>query len=389
MFSTFSREPGAGSLPTDSSDSAQSVMSKSSRTVRRSSKRGKLTAYSMWLPSSETCGSSFALAQVNAIGALRIWLREAFPANPSPSQENARGVPTPAIFGLSSPKWCGKFDPDTCSLRTCQDSLPGMEDATSGASLVTWPRSGTVSDGVCWELTMSVPRTGARGSGYWPSPRGSDGEKGGPNQRGSKGDRMLPSAVMWLTPSVEDAGRQGKAENWRQYEEGGRTTQARLRNQVMWPTPQAEDSHHGGRSMSPRGVQKRLTEGRQLDLGQTVALRGGPLTRQTYPTPKGSPSGPDYARTNRPESGGDDLATAIARKTYPTPRASDGPPRSSHNRTWSTTDKNLHTVVAKPEGGQLNPEWVEWLMGWPIGWTALEPLAMDRYQRWLRLHGNY
>lgn len=24
----------------------------------------------------------------------------------------------------------------------------------------------------------------------------------------------------------------------------------------------------------------------------------------------------------------------------------------------------------------------EWMMAWPIGWTALEPLAMDRYQQW-------
>lgn len=29
----------------------------------------------------------------------------------------------------------------------------------------------------------------------WPTPRASDGEKGGPNQRGSKGDLTLPSAV--------------------------------------------------------------------------------------------------------------------------------------------------------------------------------------------------
>ena len=26
------------------------------------------------------------------------------------------------------------------------------------------------------------------------------------------------------------------------------------------------------------------------------------------------------------------------------------------------------------DGGKLNPDWVEWLMGWPIGWTALKPL---------------
>ena len=27
-------------------------------------------------------------------------------------------------------------------------------------------------------------------------------------------------------------------------------------------------------------------------------------------------------------------------------------------------------------GGQLNPTWVEWLMGFPLGWTALEPSEM-------------
>ncbi len=39
-------------------------------------------------------------------------------------------------------------------------------------------------------------------------------------------------------------------------------------------------------------------------------------------------------------------------------------------------------------GGRLNPAWVEWLMGWPIGWTDLKPLAMDRFQQWLSLHGK-
>jgi len=34
-------------------------------------------------------------------------------------------------------------------------------------------------------------------------------------------------------------------------------------------------------------------------------------------------------------------------------------------------------------GGQLNPDWVEWLMGWPIGWTDLEPLPMESFIDWL------
>jgi len=28
----------------------------------------------------------------------------------------------------------------------------------------------------------------------------------------------------------------------------------------------------------------------------------------------------------------------------------------------------------EPSGGQLNPDWVEWLMNWPIKWTSLEPM---------------
>ena len=41
---------------------------------------------------------------------------------------------------------------------------------------------------------------------------------------------------------------------------------------------------------------------------------------------------------------------------------------------------NLGTQV----GGRLNPTWAEWLMGWPVGWTALEPLATDSFRSWLR-----
>lgn len=49
---------------------------------------------------------------------------------------------------------------------------------------------------------------------------------------------------------------------------------------------------------------------------------------------------------------------------WPTPRAQSangsGPSRIGHKA-------DLQTVV----GGPLNPEWVEWLMGFPIGWTEL------------------
>jgi hypothetical protein len=53
------------------------------------------------------------------------------------------------------------------------------------------------------------------------------------------------------------------------------------------------------------------------------------------------------------------------------------------------------TLAASANGGPtirqmpLNPAWVEWLMGWPLGWTDLKPLETDKFQQWLRQHGKY
>jgi len=40
-----------------------------------------------------------------------------------------------------------------------------------------------------------------------------------------------------------------------------------------------------------------------------------------------------------------------------------------------------------PNGGKLNPMWVEWLMGWPLGWTDLRVSAMDKFRQWCDSHG--
>ena len=49
---------------------------------------------------------------------------------------------------------------------------------------------------------------------------------------------------------------------------------------------------------------------------------------------------------------------------------------------------HLDVVQLTDTGFRLNPDWVEWLMGWPIGWTDLRPLAMDRFQQWRDSHGR-
>ncbi len=44
-------------------------------------------------------------------------------------------------------------------------------------------------------------------------------------------------------------------------------------------------------------------------------------------------------------------------------------------REWTAEDPEIGAI---PPGGSLNPTWVEWLMGWPLGWTDLRPSATGR-----------
>lgn len=48
------------------------------------------------------------------------------------------------------------------------------------------------------------------------------------------------------------------------------------------------------------------------------------------------------------------------------------------------TRSNLEEEVAvvQGNGGYLNPDWVEWLMGWPIGWTRGGELSPQEFQEW-------
>lgn len=43
----------------------------------------------------------------------------------------------------------------------------------------------------------------------------------------------------------------------------------------------------------------------------------------------------------------------------------------------------------KSLGGKLSPNWIEWLMGWPIGWTGLQRLETARFRWWQRSHGTH
>jgi hypothetical protein len=67
----------------------------------------------------------------------------------------------------------------------------------------------------------------------------------------------------------------------------------------------------------------------------------------------------------------------------PTPTAQD----AKNNGAPSQMERNTKPLNAEI-GGALNPTWVEWLMGWPLGWTDCDVSATDKYRQWRRSHGK-
>jgi hypothetical protein len=75
---------------------------------------------------------------------------------------------------------------------------------------------------------------------------------------------------------------------------------------------------------------------------------------------------------NSGRDGGENLRTAV----WATPTA--------HPRTHTPRQVDHGEQLANQVGGQLNPTWVEWLMGFPLGFTDCEHLATPSFLRLLK-----
>ncbi len=64
----------------------------------------------------------------------------------------------------------------------------------------------------------------------------------------------------------------------------------------------------------------------------------------------------------------------VTREAWPTPTAHD----AKDSGTAPSEGLRKSPCLAFKAGGKLNPTWVEWLMGWPLGWTDLKPSATDK-----------
>jgi hypothetical protein len=180
---------------------------------------------------------------------------------------------------------------------------------------------------------------------------------------------------LWLTPNAMDSLPPREPEAlMKQMEKNrpGRTTLSTLREQVvyegLWPTPTT--INRNSRNAIMKIGSPHQNHGAALGLEQVAELKEGILPKEFnsieevpayyikfWPTPKAQ----NANAASIHGEGGMDLQTAV--QMWPTPRA--------FCYKDSTTDRgrsNLGEVV----GGQLNPTWVEWLMGFPTNYTEVE-----------------
>lgn len=152
----------------------------------------------------------------------------------------------------------------------------------------------------------------------------------------------------------------------------------------FWRTP---DTGVGGEISAEKAAD--FAAGKTRASGSVIQIRLCDQVRhpQLWPTPTvcGNNNRKGLTKTS-----GDGLATAVL--AYPTPKCHSARAalfdRSKSNLGEVIHGKYLNGGSATPQtkSARLNPNWVEWLMGWPIGWTDLKPLEMDKFRLWRQQH---
>ena len=261
--------------------------------------------------------------------ALLMWFLGVSPAPIFPQLERGQeSTAKPLDSGWRWKESSVKYNPATVSWKIRQCSLLGDSDEFLGP----WPRSGTMRNGECWERQALGHRIKETEFGLWATPAASDGTRGGKiteNMTGQSLPQMVNTPAKWPTPKASDAG-----PDFAKLDRSG--TGISLATAVaMYPTPTASNT----KAVHMRGADK-----------------GKPRAPRSYMTPTAQIATKCGGRHN---GKADTLASQIA---------------------------ELEELKVSSTG-QLNPVWVEWLMGWPIGWTDSGPWVMDKCPVALRRHG--
>lgn len=227
--------------------------------------------------------------------------------NHSQQPGSAKGKATPATSGLSYRGQLGLFDQDSASLRMSKDILP----SALKTSATTWESWVTSLRQEYSARLKSAHLIRGKECSSWPTVAASEARQGYQNRNnGKRGSQKSLTTVVIETgpPAQENPSTSGKS-------------------QELWATPDTMTGPHGERGISTNPNHQSYN---------SLAGQAG-RAQQNWPTAV-SDSG----------SGG--------------PHGLDG---GSGNR------KKLMRMHPEMRSAKLNSNWVEQLMGLPVGWTQL------------------
>jgi len=244
-------------------------------------------------------------------------------ANPSRSQENSLQKKTHGTNGRKLGMPLALYDLDTHSWKTSQGSLLSpISDEYSA----TWPKSGMMLGGRLYPLKIAVADTFGNGCGLWPTAT-VDGLHNRVGASPTSGDGLSTAVKLWPTPSTMD---NIERKGLRPSRIATNRKTGYLSEMIMSPTPTKQDGeNNAGPSQWNRNTQPLNVAVKSLFPSPVASgkLNGG--TR-------------DFERLHDLKNSG---------------QISEEERRS----------------MSAGNGGQLNPDWEAWLMGWPLNWSNPEP----------------
>ena len=232
----------------------------------------------------------------------------------------ARGCAAAPPIRAGSGRGCAKPSPRCGRSAAFLKTSRVMSAKVCGLSSRIWDAWVTAERGDYSARRKSARRTGGNGFSSWPTARVEDSESCGNHPR-SEGDSLTGASARAETLKAKGVNGNGA---------GTPLTIAAK----QWTTPQAHDVTQRGAGQAP------CAKAGNACLARDAA---------TWPTPSVQDSannaGPSQHTRNTPP-----LNTAVL-TFHPAPATSTPGAKSS------------------PASRVLNPRFVEWLMGWPIGWT--------------------